>query len=133
MPPLVKIRSERDQMSAIERRIADFILDNAHLMRDYVHLLVLIPSVSGIAGGRAHRVWNRPAISPTWKIVFPTLREKDRAGSILSLSSSGLANALLVGPGNSASLDIHGRLRGGVSLGREYQRSVDHPPKKGPT
>ncbi len=35
MPPLVKIRSEREQMSAIERRIADFILDNAHLLRDY--------------------------------------------------------------------------------------------------
>ncbi len=35
MPPLVKIRSERDSMSAIERRIADFILDNAHLLRDY--------------------------------------------------------------------------------------------------
>ncbi len=35
MPPLVKIRSERDRMSAIERRIADFILDNAHLLRDY--------------------------------------------------------------------------------------------------
>ncbi len=35
MPPLLKIRSERDQMSAIERRIADFILDNAHLLRDY--------------------------------------------------------------------------------------------------
>lgn len=33
--PLVKIRSERDQMSAIERRIADFILENAHLLRDY--------------------------------------------------------------------------------------------------
>lgn len=35
MSPLVKIRSERDQMSAIERRIADFILENAHLLRDY--------------------------------------------------------------------------------------------------
>ncbi|HEY5802636.1 MAG TPA: MurR/RpiR family transcriptional regulator [Lysobacter sp.] len=35
MPPLLKIRSERDQMSAIERRIADFLLDNAHLLRDY--------------------------------------------------------------------------------------------------
>lgn len=35
MPPLVKIRSERDRMSAIERRIADFMLDNAHLLRDY--------------------------------------------------------------------------------------------------
>lgn len=35
MAPLVKIRSERDRMSAIERRIADFILDNAHLLRDY--------------------------------------------------------------------------------------------------
>ncbi|WP_282298289.1 MurR/RpiR family transcriptional regulator [Stenotrophomonas sp. PS02289] len=35
MPPLLKIRSERDQMSAIERRIGDFILDNAHLLRDY--------------------------------------------------------------------------------------------------
>src|SRR5262249_42194792 len=33
--PLVKIRAERDLMSAIERRIADFILDNAHLLRDY--------------------------------------------------------------------------------------------------
>jgi DNA-binding MurR/RpiR family transcriptional regulator len=32
---LVKLRSERDRMSAIERRIADFILDNAHLLRDY--------------------------------------------------------------------------------------------------
>lgn len=35
MVPLVRIRSERDQMSAIERRIADFLLDNAHLLRDY--------------------------------------------------------------------------------------------------
>lgn len=35
MTPLIKIRSERDQMSAIERRIADYLLDNAHLLRDY--------------------------------------------------------------------------------------------------
>src|SRR4029079_1384489 len=35
MSALLKIRAERDQMSAIERRIADFILDNAHLLRDY--------------------------------------------------------------------------------------------------
>ncbi|MEO5560756.1 MAG: MurR/RpiR family transcriptional regulator [Dokdonella sp.] len=35
MSPLVKLRSERDQMSAIERRIADFVLDNAQLLRDY--------------------------------------------------------------------------------------------------
>ncbi|MEE7559827.1 MurR/RpiR family transcriptional regulator, partial [Xanthomonas sp. Kuri4-2] len=35
MSPLLKIRAERDRMSAIERRIADFLLDNAHLLRDY--------------------------------------------------------------------------------------------------
>src|SRR5689334_14534125 len=35
MSALLKIRAERDQMSAIERRIADFLLDNAHLLRDY--------------------------------------------------------------------------------------------------
>src|SRR4249920_535790 len=35
MLPLLKIRAERDQMSAIERRIADFILTEAHLLRDY--------------------------------------------------------------------------------------------------
>ncbi|GHD67480.1 transcriptional regulator [Luteimonas padinae] len=35
MPPLARIRGERDRMSAIERRIADFMLDNAHLLRDY--------------------------------------------------------------------------------------------------
>jgi DNA-binding MurR/RpiR family transcriptional regulator len=35
MSPLVKIRAERDRMSAIERRIADFMLENAHLLRDY--------------------------------------------------------------------------------------------------
>ena len=35
MSSLVKIRAERDQMSAIERRIADFILENARLLRDY--------------------------------------------------------------------------------------------------
>ncbi|NZA27000.1 MurR/RpiR family transcriptional regulator [Luteimonas sp. SJ-92] len=35
MSSLLRIRSQRDQMSAIERRIADFILDNAHLLRDY--------------------------------------------------------------------------------------------------
>lgn len=35
MPPLLRIRAERDQMSAIERRIADFILDEPHLLRDY--------------------------------------------------------------------------------------------------
>jgi DNA-binding MurR/RpiR family transcriptional regulator len=35
MSALVRIRSERDRMSAIERRIADFILENAQLLRDY--------------------------------------------------------------------------------------------------
>jgi DNA-binding MurR/RpiR family transcriptional regulator len=35
MSSLIKIRAERDQMSAIERRIADFILENAQLLRDY--------------------------------------------------------------------------------------------------
>ena len=35
MSPLLKMRAGRDQMSAIERRIADFILDNAQLLRDY--------------------------------------------------------------------------------------------------
>ncbi len=35
MQPLLVIRSERGQMSAIERRIADFILENTHLLRDY--------------------------------------------------------------------------------------------------
>ncbi|HUH90997.1 MAG TPA: MurR/RpiR family transcriptional regulator [Lysobacter sp.] len=35
MSALLKIRSRRDQMSAIERRIADFVLDNAQLLRDY--------------------------------------------------------------------------------------------------
>ncbi|MBS0431417.1 MAG: transcriptional regulator, partial [Proteobacteria bacterium] len=35
MSALVKIRSERDRMSAVERRIADFMLENAHLLRDY--------------------------------------------------------------------------------------------------
>ena len=35
MSALVKIRSERDQLSAIERRIADFVLENAQLLRDY--------------------------------------------------------------------------------------------------
>ena len=35
MSPLLKIRAERDQMSAIERRIADFIVENAQLLRDY--------------------------------------------------------------------------------------------------
>ncbi|HST45817.1 MAG TPA: MurR/RpiR family transcriptional regulator [Luteimonas sp.] len=35
MPPLLRIRGERERMSAIERRIAGFLLDNAHLLRDY--------------------------------------------------------------------------------------------------
>jgi DNA-binding MurR/RpiR family transcriptional regulator len=35
MSPLLKIRAERDQMSAIERRIADFIVENSQLLRDY--------------------------------------------------------------------------------------------------
>ena len=35
MSSLLKIRAERDQMSAIERRIADFILSETHLLRDY--------------------------------------------------------------------------------------------------
>jgi DNA-binding MurR/RpiR family transcriptional regulator len=33
--PLLKMRSQRDQMSAIERRIADYILENVHFLRDY--------------------------------------------------------------------------------------------------
>jgi DNA-binding MurR/RpiR family transcriptional regulator len=35
MAPLTRIAAERERMSAIERRIADFICDNAHLLRDY--------------------------------------------------------------------------------------------------
>jgi len=35
MSSLLRIRAERESMSAIERRIADFILDNALLLRDY--------------------------------------------------------------------------------------------------
>ena len=35
MSTLLKLRAERDQMSAIERRIADFVLENAQLLRDY--------------------------------------------------------------------------------------------------
>ena len=35
MSPLLRIRAERDRMSAIERRVADFLLENAHLLRDY--------------------------------------------------------------------------------------------------
>lgn len=35
MDPLVRIRSQRDGLSAIERRIGDFLLDNASLLRDY--------------------------------------------------------------------------------------------------
>ena len=35
MAPLARIRGERDRMSAIERRIADYMLENAHLLRDY--------------------------------------------------------------------------------------------------
>lgn len=33
--PLTRLRAERDQMSAIERRIADFVVENAHFLRDY--------------------------------------------------------------------------------------------------
>lgn len=35
MSSLLRISAQRDRMSAIERRIADFILENAHLLRDY--------------------------------------------------------------------------------------------------
>jgi DNA-binding MurR/RpiR family transcriptional regulator len=35
MSALLRLRAEREHMSAIERRIADFILDNALLLRDY--------------------------------------------------------------------------------------------------
>ena len=35
MAPLTRIAAERERMSAIERRIADFLCDNAHLLRDY--------------------------------------------------------------------------------------------------
>ncbi|MGY0504467.1 MurR/RpiR family transcriptional regulator [Luteimonas sp. e5] len=33
--PLLRIRAARDQMSAMDRRIADYIVDNAHYLRDY--------------------------------------------------------------------------------------------------
>lgn len=32
---LLRIRAERDRMSAVERRICDYILENAHFLRDY--------------------------------------------------------------------------------------------------
>ena len=35
MTALLKLRAERGQMSAIERRIADYIIENAQLLRDY--------------------------------------------------------------------------------------------------
>lgn len=33
--PLLRIRAERDRMSAMERRIADYIVENAYFLRDY--------------------------------------------------------------------------------------------------
>lgn len=35
MPAITKLRAERSQMSAMDRRIADYILANARLLRDY--------------------------------------------------------------------------------------------------
>jgi DNA-binding MurR/RpiR family transcriptional regulator len=35
LSPLLRMRAGRDQMSAIERRIADYLVENAHLLRDY--------------------------------------------------------------------------------------------------
>ena len=35
LPALTKLRSERGQMSAMDRRITDYILANARLLRDY--------------------------------------------------------------------------------------------------
>ena len=35
LPALAKLRSERGQMSAMDRRITDYILANARLLRDY--------------------------------------------------------------------------------------------------
>jgi DNA-binding MurR/RpiR family transcriptional regulator len=35
MTALVRLRSERDRMSVIERRLAEYILENAQLLRDY--------------------------------------------------------------------------------------------------
>ena len=35
LSPLLRIRAVRDQMSAIERRIADYLVENAQLLRDY--------------------------------------------------------------------------------------------------
>lgn len=35
LDPLLRIRSQRDGLSAIERRIGDFLLENAPLLRDY--------------------------------------------------------------------------------------------------
>ena len=52
MSPLLKIRAERDQMSAIERRIADFILENAHLLRDYSS-----QQLADCAAASASRAW----------------------------------------------------------------------------
>ena len=56
MSSLVKIRAERDQMSAIERRIADFILENAHLLRDY--------SSQQLANSLAHQPVERGEVQP---------------------------------------------------------------------
>lgn len=35
MLSLLKIKGMLDQLSASERKLADFILDNSHLLRDY--------------------------------------------------------------------------------------------------
>ncbi|WPU56269.1 MurR/RpiR family transcriptional regulator [Stenotrophomonas acidaminiphila] len=105
MPPLVKIRSEREQMSAIERRIADFILDNAHLLRDY----------SSQQLANALGISQSSVVKFSQKLGFKGYPDlKYSVGAAVALASNGNGNVTEWPPEN----DPHGYLQVAESLRR---------------
>ncbi|HVI26496.1 MAG TPA: MurR/RpiR family transcriptional regulator [Xanthomonadaceae bacterium] len=118
MSSLVKIRSERDQMSAIERRIADFILENAQLLRDYSSQQ--LANALGISQSSVVKFCQKLGFRG-----YPDL--KYSVGEAIARAENGGEPARTAAPGAAADAGIAGDLWRRKSAAEEETRLINPP------
>ena len=107
MPPLLKIRAERDQMSAIERRIADFLLENAHLLRDYSSQQ--LADALQISQSSVVKFSQKLGFKGYPDLKFSVGEAVARSGGAASTSGAKVTVAQTVSPGGSVRRPVSGR------------------------
>ena len=114
MSSLLRISAQRDRMSAIERRIADYILENAHLLRDY----------SSQQLANALEISQSSVVKFSQKLGFKGYPDLKYAISAdLARKDGNGAPAAEATPGDDVLDRVHGAQRG---FERSFQRDPEH-------